>query len=278
MILAASHWWLPALGNLLHLPAEAHALVLVHLVASSASAHAQQGLQAAKLARLAAALLAAEHAPVLLSLLVFAALGHLSWSNAHMGLRPVPRAHLRSGSCAGVTLDSHKSFVRLQVLRSTHLFHASLVGVLAARLARRPLTVLTRHFLDQAWLIGTRVHDTLDGWMARAADRVVVLSQAIRNHLISREGVPAECIEVIYQGFDFTSPSPTEEDRHRVRAELGIDRNFAIGCVASFRRRKGMLIYCPQCGKSWQRHRRLVLFSSEVVTGPRSRLLFAVSG
>lgn len=127
---------------------------------------------------------------------------------------------------------------RINVLQ-THLFDGGLVGLLAGRLARTPFVLVTRHHADEAWLIGTRLHVALDAWMAKAADRVVAFSHAVRNHLISRERVPAERIEVIYQGFDFPSLSPTDEDRERVRIELGLGPSFAVGCVARFFKTKG---------------------------------------
>lgn len=82
LLLIASRWWLPPLCNLLHLPGEAEALVLIHLVASAAWIHVQQALLAAKLPRFAAALLATERVQVLFSLLALAALGKLSWTSA----------------------------------------------------------------------------------------------------------------------------------------------------------------------------------------------------
>jgi len=123
-------------------------------------------------------------------------------------------------------------------LLQTHLFDAGLLGVLAARLARIPV-IVTRHHLDQAFLIGTRVHIALDGWMARKADRVVVLSQAVRNHLVSAENIEAESIEVNYQGFDFENLSPSEADRQRIRAEFNFTSEFVIGCVGQLFKTKG---------------------------------------
>lgn len=123
-------------------------------------------------------------------------------------------------------------------LLQTHLFDAGLVGVLAVQLARIPV-IVTRHHLDQAFLIGTRLHIALDGWMARKADRVVVLSQAVRNHLITAENIEAESIEVNYQGFDFENLSPSEADRQRIRAEFNFTSEFVIGCVGQLFKTKG---------------------------------------
>lgn len=127
---------------------------------------------------------------------------------------------------------------RIDILQ-THLFDGGLVGVLAARLARTPLTIVTRHHLDQVRLIGTRFHVYLDGWMARQADRVVVLSQAVRNYMMESDHVDGNKIEVIYQGFDFQRFSSTEAERQRVREELGIESRFVLGCIGSLHKTKG---------------------------------------
>ena len=127
---------------------------------------------------------------------------------------------------------------RMDVLQ-THLFDAGLVGLAAARLARVPLAILTRHHTDEMWIAGTRVHIAGDRLMARWADRVVVLSHAVRTHMVEREGAPADKIDVIYQGFDFQSLSASDDDRRRVRTEFGLDGHFVIGCVARFFKTKG---------------------------------------
>ena len=127
---------------------------------------------------------------------------------------------------------------RADVLQ-THLFEAGLVGLAAARLARVPLAIVTRHHTDEMWIAGTRAHIAGDRLMAWWADRVVVLSHAVRAHMVAREGAPADKIDVIYQGFDFAALGATDGDRRRVRAELGLENCFVIGCVARFFKTKG---------------------------------------
>jgi glycosyltransferase involved in cell wall biosynthesis len=121
----------------------------------------------------------------------------------------------------------------------THLIDGGIVGVAAARLARVPLVVLTRHHTAEIEMIGTRLHAWCDRLLTRGADRVVVLSHAVKTHMVAREGAPADKIDVIYQGFDFNALAATDDDRRRVRAELGLDGAFVIGCVARFFRTKG---------------------------------------
>ena len=121
----------------------------------------------------------------------------------------------------------------------THLFDAGLVGVLAALLARRSAMILTRHHTDQVRLVGTRFHVALDRWMARRADHVVVLSPAVRDYMVAQDGIRQEHVDVVPQGFDFGELSPDEAQRHRVRRELGLDRQFVIGSIGHLYPTKG---------------------------------------
>ena len=127
---------------------------------------------------------------------------------------------------------------RIDVVQ-THLFDGALVGLAAAKLARVPLAVLTRHHTDEMFIVGTRWHVRADRLMAREADRVVGLSHAVRNHMIAREGADGSKIEVIYQGFDFDALAATDGDGRRVRSELGLTDEFVVGCVARFFKTKG---------------------------------------
>lgn len=127
---------------------------------------------------------------------------------------------------------------RVEVLQ-THLFDAGVVGLLAARLARTPVVVVARHHLDEPYLLGTRWHVKTDGWMARRASCVVVPSDAVRRHMIAREGLRGDNVEVIHYGFDFADFDATPEDGQRVRAEFGLESSFVLGNVGRFFKNKG---------------------------------------
>jgi glycosyltransferase involved in cell wall biosynthesis len=139
---------------------------------------------------------------------------------------------------AAVRLARWLKTKRVDVLQ-THLFEGALVGLAAGRLARTPLTIVTRHHTDEMWIVGTRPHRWVDRLITRAADRVVGLSQAVGRHMITREWADPEKIEILPQGFDFTALSATDTDRQRVRDEFGLEASFVVGCVARFYRTKG---------------------------------------
>lgn len=127
---------------------------------------------------------------------------------------------------------------RVDVLQ-THLFEGALVGLAAARLARIPLTIVTRHHTDEMWIVGTPPHRWVDRLITRLADHVIGLSQAVGRHMISREGADPNKIAILPQGFDYEALSATDEDRRRVRAEFGLEEAFVVGCVGRFFRTKG---------------------------------------
>lgn len=121
----------------------------------------------------------------------------------------------------------------------THLFDAGVIGLIAAWLARTPLRFAARHHLDENWLLGTRWHIALDQWMARRADCVVVPSKAVRQHMMTREALPGNNIEVIPHGFNFNLMAADTEQAGRVRRELGLENDFVLGCVGRFFKNKG---------------------------------------
>lgn len=120
-----------------------------------------------------------------------------------------------------------------------HLFDGGLVGVVAGRLAQVPVVLLGRHHLDEAWMLGARLHVALDRWMARRADAVSVVSRAVKVHMVEREGIAGDKIEAIQIGFDFARLSPAAADRSRARRELGGSSSYLIGCIGRLYRNKG---------------------------------------
>jgi glycosyltransferase involved in cell wall biosynthesis len=124
-------------------------------------------------------------------------------------------------------------------LLQTHLYEAGIVGILAARLAGVQKIILTRHHSDQVHLIGKPWHISLDRWMARQADHVVVLSQAVRNFMIQADRIEGDKIEVIYQGFDFVKFNATDIDRLRIRSEFSLNDDFVVGTIGHLFHTKG---------------------------------------
>lgn len=139
---------------------------------------------------------------------------------------------------AGVRLARYLRRHRIDVLQ-THLVHAAIVGTIAARLAGTPLLVHMRHHIDDARLTGSDLHVAVDRLLATAADAVVVPSHAARRYLSEVEHIDADDITVIHLGFDLEALTGTAEDRARVRSELGLDGNLAIGCIARMSPNKG---------------------------------------
>jgi glycosyltransferase involved in cell wall biosynthesis len=121
---------------------------------------------------------------------------------------------------------------RIDVLQ-THQFDAGAVGIAAARLAGAKV-VHMRHHLDEHLLIGTRAHVEVDRLMVRLSDRTVVPSQALHNYLVTEEALDPGKIDVVYHGFDFEAMHAEPDEADRVRAGLGLDSRFVIGCVSRF--------------------------------------------
>lgn len=134
------------------------------------------------------------------------------------------------------------SFLRREKIDilQTHLYEASFVGMIAAKFAQTPIRILTRHHLDQNHQIGNRLSLALDNWEARTADEIIVLSQAVKDFMTSVEGINADKITVIHQGFDFEAFSATDDDGQRIRREFGLtDKDFVIATIGNFTSTKG---------------------------------------
>ncbi|MGD0153002.1 MAG: glycosyltransferase family 4 protein [Thermacetogeniaceae bacterium] len=85
--------------------------------------------------------------------------------------------------------------------------HASFAGRLAARLAGGVCVIYTRHRLE-AEAAGDGLRSRLLSWVNNyTCDRVVAISQAVRDDLLS-QGVPDRKIALIYNGIDLANFQP----------------------------------------------------------------------
>ena len=123
----------------------------------------------------------------------------------------------------------------------THTFYPTMAGLVAAKMARTPLTILTRHHADFTTLFNKPVHRQIDRWHTWMADHVLSPSEFIKQCMVRYEKAPAERITVLPHGFDFElmKPSLSAEGRKALREEIGGDSNFLIGTVARLNVEKG---------------------------------------
>jgi glycosyltransferase involved in cell wall biosynthesis len=90
----------------------------------------------------------------------------------------------------------------------THLVHGDLYGGVAARV-RGARLVSTKHN-DDPFRLGPFRH--VERGLARLADRIVTITDALRTFTVERVGVPAEKVETIHYGLD-DLPEPWGENQ-----------------------------------------------------------------
>src|SRR5215471_5329973 len=82
-----------------------------------------------------------------------------------------------------------------------HDLWSTLLGVPAARLARVPVIVASRRYLaDLEWY--TPLRNRVVRFLYRLSTRVLVNSQAVREHLVARDQVAPEKVRVVYNAVD----------------------------------------------------------------------------
>ena len=121
---------------------------------------------------------------------------------------------------------------RVDVLHA-HLLEASLVGLLAARLAGTPLGVFTGHHSHEVPLHQRRALLAVDRFAARRLARVVVApSREMGETFVELYGCDPGRVEVIEHGFDLDRFDPRRGQGAAVRAELGLEGKLVIGAVS----------------------------------------------
>jgi glycosyltransferase involved in cell wall biosynthesis len=110
----------------------------------------------------------------------------------------------------------------------THLSHDHALAALASPRRGGPTLVRTVHAARA--LEPSRARR----WVLRRAAGLTVACEAHRALLVERHRLPAERVLVLPGAVDTARFFPDVEARGRVRAELGLEGRFAIGCVARF--------------------------------------------
>ena len=118
----------------------------------------------------------------------------------------------------------------------THAAKAGTLGRLAARLAGVPIVIHTfhGHVLEKYFgTIGSWWFRTVERWLARRTDRIVMVSRQGRGELISLGIVPPEKITYLPLGLELESFAEYSDPQPTFKEELGLGQeDHLVGTVA----------------------------------------------
>jgi len=110
-------------------------------------------------------------------------------------------------------------------LLHTHLFHADLVGRLAARAAGVGHLIHTVHVAEARW----RPWQYAWACVARRwCDRIVCVSEAVLAHHTRKTHLPRSCYQLIRNGIDPAAYARDEQRRRELRGEWGVEAGQVV--------------------------------------------------
>lgn len=130
-----------------------------------------------------------------------------------------------------------------------HLIDGGFVGLAAAKLARIPVTIFTRHHSDLTFA-GKKepLFRILDKICSVMADHIIASSQGEKDAVI-KEGVPQKKVTLVYYAFDMENFRISSIDApQRIRQEFSLQDSFVVCTIARLHIDKGH-IYLFQAAK-----------------------------
>ncbi len=116
----------------------------------------------------------------------------------------------------------------------SHLFRATMFAAPLSKCAGVPKVIETAH-IREAWRKGIKKAYCIDRFFYRFVDKIIAVSKAVKGYLVDEKGVPAQKIEVIYNGVDVEKFS----SRDTVHSPQSGNRKFTIGVIGRLEPQKG---------------------------------------
>ncbi len=131
-----------------------------------------------------------------------------------------------------------------------HLFDASFIGLMAAKLCGIKKRIYTRHY-------STYHHDFFpnavkwDKLNNKFATRIIAISEVVKDVLISKEGVGPEKISLVYHGFKLNKFSEYDNDViEKLKSKYNpTNKRPVIGVISRFTELKGIQFIIPAFSK-----------------------------
>ncbi|PIQ89475.1 MAG: hypothetical protein COV72_02920 [Candidatus Omnitrophica bacterium CG11_big_fil_rev_8_21_14_0_20_42_13] len=116
----------------------------------------------------------------------------------------------------------------------SHLFFATMFAAPLAKLAGIPKVIETAH-LREAWRKGLKKAYFIDRFFYRFTDKIIAVSNAVKNYLVNEKKLPADKIEVIHNGIDVNKFKP----EIRSTQNSVPSTSFKIGVIGRLEEQKG---------------------------------------
>ena len=130
---------------------------------------------------------------------------------------------------------------RIDILH-THHFIPTIIGIIAAKIARTKCVVFGRHYSNELYHIKNPLkrfaYFQLEKLMHRFVDAIVVPSK-MNYEILEKQGAPMDKVHMIHYGFDFSRFKVSDEQVEEVRKELELNGRFVISTIARLVPQKG---------------------------------------
>jgi len=131
----------------------------------------------------------------------------------------------------------------------THLYRANLVGRIAAKLAGVPVIIANEHNIDSWKKFPQRLNDRV---LARITNKIIVVSNGVKDFLIEKGKIPENKIEVIYNGVDIEKFN-IDVDIDKKKRTFGIKpKEKIVGIVSRIVSQKGHMVLLKSAEKILQ--------------------------
>lgn len=122
------------------------------------------------------------------------------------------------------------------VIVQTHMFQANTLGRIASFLANVPVIIATEHGFYRY----KRTRQIFIDWLlSHITDKIIVISETVKNYISSRSKIPVNKFQVIYNFIDIETFIP-KKSKDELRQEFGVsDLDFIIGSVGRIVKEKG---------------------------------------
>lgn len=142
-------------------------------------------------------------------------------------------------------LIKHLHNTKTSILHA-HSSKGALVGRLAAVVARTPVVIFTAHnsiFYEEWPGWKKRLFASVEKFLARFTDRIITVSDALKQEIMEMEGLPSKQITTIYNGIEVDKFTGKSDPLH-IRKSMNIpELGPVVGTIARLAPQKGISFF-----------------------------------